>query len=302
MNYDICFSRAELETIKNIGEFNDYLSLSKILPKSRSQTYRVVKSLKEKGVLSVDQSIFLSNPIEMKKIIVQSNIPYIKQLIVVLKKYPNLIGIFRKSGIPILLELLEPKTIKEIKEKTSSDEQTIYKIIRKAREISLIRKNTENKYELNAESWPEAEEFFKLLKKQEISFDKRVPVDSTIYYKSRADILFSNSRTIADATLTAFSVFDKYGIEVKTNTNYYYLPVKKLTKQEIFNHALLITKVEKNIRNLIFIAIFFKKNNIRSDAEIVTNLKKVISGLTVEGYPSKQELIEKAKMYGVDIE
>ena len=151
-------------------------------------------------------------------------------LVLLLKKYPNLINLFQGVGIIILLEFLHPKTVKAVQNNTLFDEQTVYKVLQKAKQISLVTKKDKTYY-INEKTWPEAINFFLDLYKQEMSFDIRVPSDSIIYYKSKRDVLFSNLREIEGTELTAFSAFDKFGVKVFPATNYYYLPKNKLSKE-----------------------------------------------------------------------
>jgi len=284
MNSDISFSSAELEALRHVGEFKDYRELAAILGKSKAQAYRTLNSLKKAGVIQ-DSGL--------------ANLPYLKQLVLLVKKYPKLIGIFRSSGLAILLELTSLKTVKEIKNNTLFDEQTIYKTLQKSAKISLVTKE-KKQYLLNEKAWPDAVDFFRGLERQEMSFDSRIPSDSIIYYKSKSEILFSNQRQL-DATATAFSDFGRFGAKIFPLTNYYCLPKRELSKADVFKHALIIAKKEPDIRNLTFIAIFMLKNNVRSDDEIVKSLKKILAGNSIKGYPSRQELAEKAMVYGVEL-
>ena len=287
---DIVFSSTELKVIQNVGDFQGVDELTKLLNKSKVQTYRALSALRKKGVLE-------GNNI--------AQLPYLKKLILLIKKYPKLIRVLRGTGIPVLLELREPKKVEEIASNVQLSEQLVYKTIQRAREQSLVSKMG-RKYSLNRGVWPDVVAFFDDLFEQVMSFDERIPRDSVIYYKTCKGLLFSNKREL-DATPTAFSVFDEYGVKLYPITNYYYLPKKKLSKQDVFNHALVVVKKEfeeKNeydVRSLIFIALFFLKNNVRSDNGIVKDLIKVISGRKIEGYPSREELKEKAAVYGVEL-
>ena len=173
----------------------------------------------------------------------------------------------------------------------------MYKLIQSGRRIGLILK-VKNKFVINENNWPKLKEFLQELLKQEMSFDKRVPKNSIIYFKSEKEILFSTSETI-NASKAAFLAFSEFGITVLPLTNYYYLPKRKLSATEVFDQALLITKTDFGYRNLVFLAMFLLKNNIKSDDEIVKNLYRVFAGIDLPNYPSKKDLQEKAKLYGL---
>jgi hypothetical protein len=284
-------SKSELRALALIDEFNNLESLAKLLNKSIPQTYRILGLLSKKDIVKNYSLV---------------GVPYLKNLVMLLKKYPNLIEVFHSAGLGILLELITPKTVKDIHNSTMIDEQTIYKVIQKAKNISLVEKKGKFLC-LNKVAWPEAVSFFSELERQELSFDKRVPSDSMIYCKSKRDILFSNFRPLEDAELTAFSAFEKFGVKVFPATNYYYLPKNNLSKDEVFKHALLITNKEHeltkewNMRFVIFLVIFVLKNKSRSNDPLAKKIKLAISGVKVEGFPSIEELKEKAAVYGVEL-
>ncbi len=284
MKYFVSFSRAELEALRLVDSFDDVEAIVKALRVSQSQAYRVVKKLKAKGV--ADKGVLVSAP-------------YLKKLVLLLRKYSNLVSVFRDSNLAILLQMLSPKTVKEVSELLSCDEQTVYKLIQQARRIGFVLK-IKNQFVINGNNWSLGKEFLEDLLRQEMSFDKRTPKDSVIYFKSEKEILFSTSNSI-DASRAAFSGFADFGVKVLPVTNYYYLPKKKLVAQEVFDQALLVTKLDFDYRHLVFLAIFLLKHNVKSGDEIVKNLYRVFGGLSIDGYPSKRDLQEKVRLYGVNL-
>jgi len=284
MKYYVSFSRNELEALRLFDSFGETEELTKTLHLSLSQTYRVVKKLKDKAVINKDVLV---------------SAPYLKKLVLLLRKHPNLISVLRDSNLAILLQLLSPKTVKEISELLLCDEQTTYKLVQQARHIGLVLK-IKNRFVINGTNWPLGKEFLEDLLRQEMSFDKRTPKDSVIYFKSEKEILFSTSSTV-DASRAAFSAFADFGIKVLPVTNYYYLPKKKLSVQEVLDQALLVTKLDFDYRNLVFLAIFLLKHNVKSNDEIIKNLYRVFGGVVIDRYPSKNDLQEKAKLYGVSL-
>lgn len=284
MNYFVSFSKNELEALRLLDNFDDIWAVAKALNLSQSQAYRVVKKLKEKGV--VNKGVLVSAP-------------YLKKLFLLLRKNPNLVSILRDSNLAILLQLLSPKTVKEISGLLNCDEQTVYKLIQQARRIGLVLK-IKNKFVINGANWPFGKEFLEDLLRQEMSFDKRTPKDSVIYFKSEKEILFSTNSSV-DASRAAFSAFADFEVKVLPVTNYYFFPKKKFVAREVFGQALLVTKTDFDYRNLVFLAIFLLKHNVKSDDEIVKNLYRVFGGSSIDGYPSKKDLQEKAKLYGVSM-
>ena len=231
-------SSTELKVIEQIAKNNKSINLiAKSIKKSNKQVYRAVKKLKEIG--------FIDNSLEPIKS-VHNNL--LQQLIL---EYPSLISPLSNSGINIFASILEPKTIKEIIQKTGLKKGIIYKKFRIVKNISLVTKKN-NKYALNEKIWPKLKDFFLELNKYEEIIDKRIPASSIIYFKNEKEIIFSNKEEL-NAALTAFSKYKQYNLKLLLPVYYYYLPNKELTKKEIFQHSLYIAEKEKSIRNLTYV-------------------------------------------------
>ncbi|HOW29874.1 MAG TPA: hypothetical protein PK685_04360, partial [archaeon] len=163
----------------------------------------------------------------------------------------------------------------------------------------FIKENKE--YIVNYSVWPDLIDFLKEYKSFQGNYDYRVPVGSTIYYKNEKEIVFSIKQNI-DATLTSFSAFKDYNLLIYTLENFYYLPKKKLTKQEILLHTLAIVEKTKEFRDRMYLALFYYKykdefKDIKH--EILDNLNKIFSGEKIDRYPPLKEIKEKAKVYDI---
>ena len=187
--------------------------------------------------------------------------------------------------------------------KTSGLKRTqIFKKIKEARSISLVKKVNHN-YSLNETLWAKAFTFFEELNKYNETIDERVPVNSMIYYKTSGEIIFSNIEKI-DATLTAFSAYEKYGIKILSGKSYYHLPKRKLTRKEVFKHSLIIAKKTHNLQDLIIVTLFFAKykNELLSvKDELLVDIKKVLKGESLLGYPTLAEIKDRAEVYDITI-
>ena len=280
-------SSTELKVIEQIAKNNKSINLiAKSIKKSNKQVYRAVKKLKEIG--------FIDNSLEPIKS-VHNNL--LQQLIL---EYPSLISPLSNSGINIFASILEPKTIKEIIQKTGLKKGIIYKKFRIVKNISLVTKKN-NKYALNEKIWPKLKDFFLELNKYEEIIDKRIPASSIIYFKNEKEIIFSNKEEL-NAALTAFSKYKQYNLKLLLPVYYYYLPNKELTKKEIFQHSLYIAEKEKSIRNLIYIALFyikFKKELSKIKHEIINNINIILKGKSLLNYPTLKEIKEKAQIYDI---
>lgn len=286
------FSKTELRLISELGNGNkSIINLAKALKISVSQTYRIAKNLNNNNILSLEKNILVP---EMKT--------HVSLLLNLLSKARNLSNPLSGVGIEIYSSIILPKTIKEIEKETNLHKTTIFKKINQGKKMSLVL--IENKkYRINEKIWKDAKEFFIELKKYEDSIDKRIPLNSLIYHKNSKEILFSNKEDL-DAEKTAFSSYEKYGIKLLLITNYYYLPKKDISKKEVFIHSLYIAEKEKEIRQILFISLFYlkyKKELSNVTHEIITNLNNIFLGENISGYPTLNEIKDRADVYNIKV-
>jgi len=285
-------SKTELKVISELGNGNNKIpNIAKSLKISISQTYRIVEKLSQKEIINFSKGILQP---KMKT--------HINLLLKLMAKAKNLANPLSSTGIKIYTAITIPKTTKEIEETTGLHKTTVIKKLNQGKKMSLI--SLKNKrYSINEKLWSDAKELFEELKKYDEIIDERVPANSIIYYKNDKEILFSNKKEI-EAQKTAFSAYEDYGIKLLLTTNYYFLPKKKLNKKEIFQHALYITEKEKEIRQIIFLTLFylkFKKEIKKIKSQLLQNIISVINGNKINGFPTLEEIKERAKIYRIKI-
>lgn len=284
-------SQIELKILEQIAQGNcDIKEIAGNLKKHNSRIYRTKQELIKKEIVN-----FSNGKLEPKRS------PHIILLLQLLSKYPNLVPLLSGSGIPILTALLEFNTIKKIEKNTEFEKSIIYRKIKQAILISAVIHTHKKTYALNKKIWNDLIKFLEELKKYNETTDPRIPANSTIYYKTPKEIIFSNKNKL-QAELTGFSAYNQFGIKLLLPTNYYYLPKKHLTKEEIFTHSLNITQKETDIKNITFIAFFYIKyidELQKIKHPIINKIKLVLKGENIEGYPTLEELKEKAKVYDI---
>ena len=88
-----------------------------------------------------------------------------------------------------------------------------------------------------------------------------------------------------------------------TITNYYYLPKKKLTKEDILLHSLYVVEKDMDISSLIFVALFYAKfkKEFKIKHLILMNLSAVLAGGEIKGYPKYQEIKDRAEVYNIEV-
>jgi predicted transcriptional regulator len=285
------FSKSEILLLEQVAKGNKLIkSLALALKLKKRRIYIIVNNLVKKNFIRQ-----LNGNIEPKEFL------HVKLFLELLATYPNLSPAISESGIPILTALLKVSKIEEISRETGFKKTTIYTKLAKARKRSIIKKVQTN-YKLNEKLWKKLIDFLVELNKYELMTDKRIPSGSTIYYKKDEEIIFASKQEV-NAERTAFSTYEKYGIKLLTVKNYYYLPKKKLTKEEILKHSIYIFEKTKSIRDLIYIALFYAKfkNKFKINHEILKNLNIVLQKGIVKGYPSYQEIKDRAEIYEIKV-
>jgi len=286
-------SQTELKVLEQVAYGNDRIEdIAQNLHRSNSQIYRAQQSLSKYGFLHLN-----NGNLEPAKS------TYSSLILILLSKYPNLIELFSDSGLKILSSILKPKSINEITKDTNLKRSTIYKKIRIGRNISAITMNNNHKFTINEKIWPNLREYLEVNKKLEETTDNRIPINSIIYYKNEDEILFSNKSEL-NATLTAFSKYDKYRIKLFLPTHFYYLPNRELSKEEILLHSIYIVNKEKDYRYLTYATLFYIKfrnefSNIKHP--LLKKLESILKGNTIEGYPTIDEIKEKGLIYDIRI-
>jgi len=285
-------SRTELQILMELARGNKNISgIAKALIRSKAQVYRSGQKLLRNGFILRSNGFY--EPVKEA---------YVNLLLQLLGNFPSLIEPFSGSGLKVFIALLEPKGIAELMQETRLGRAQVFKKIKQARAISLIRyENSE--YYLNEKLWSKVFGFLWELKAHEETVDPRVPADSMIYFRNEKEIVFS-SREELDASLTGFSAYEQYGIKLLMGTNYYCLPKRRLGKEEIFRHSLFIAEKDFEIRQIISVALFYakyKKNLKRVKHLILDNINKVFEGQRIPGYPALDEIRDRADVYHIKI-
>ncbi len=285
-------SKTELQILAQMAAGNNSINkIAAALNKSLPQIYRSGQKLIRKGWIIPSRREYWPIKNTLCSLLLQN-----------LMEFPSLIESFSDSGILILSQLTEPKSWQELKNGLKISRTNIFKKIGQAKAISLL-KQEKRKYVLNDKIWSKVVNFLRELNTYEENVDSRVPLTSTIYYKTEKEIVFSSLEEL-DAALTAFSAYERYGIKLISQTKYYFLPKKKLSKKEVFIHSLYVTEKEREARNLIYSAVFYlkhKKTLKTVKHYLVDEIKLMLEGQQIPGYPSLREIREKAEMYDIKL-
>jgi predicted transcriptional regulator len=257
------------------------------LKKSIKQVYKAKKYLLQKGFILSGE---VSSP------------THVSLLIQLMRQYHSLIPLLADSGIKILISILLPKTICEITQETRVKKSMVYRKIKEGLKVSVVIKH-KNQYVVNERIWPLLKVFLAELHMFEQNTDFRVPVGSIIYYKHKDEIVFTSPLKL-EATETAFSVYEKYGIKLFVPIYFYSLPKQELSLKKIFIHSLYVAEKEKSVRYFTYCAlcyIKFKKQLLRIQHPVLENIKAILINKKISGYPSLHEIKEKAELYDIKL-
>jgi len=286
-------SQTELKILEQVANGNERIEdIAQTLHRSNSQIYRAQQRLSEYGFLHLN-----NGNLEPEKS------TYSSLILILLSRYSNLIELFSDSGLKILMSILKPKSVNEIMRDTNLKKSTIYKKIRIGRNISAITVDNKHKFTINEKIWPNLRDYLEENKKLEEITDNRIPVNSVIYHKNEDEILFSNKFEL-NATLTAFSKYEKYGIKLLLPTHFYYLPNRELSKGEILLHSIYIVNREKDYRYLTYIALFylkFRNEFSKIKHPILKKIESILKGKTIDEYPTLDEIKEKGLLYDIRV-
>lgn len=284
-------SNGEILLLEQVAKGNKSITLIALaLKKSQAQIYLYAKALSDKSLARLTKG-----SIEPKRV------TYLSLLLQILSKIPNLTPILSGTGIPIFTAMLKPSTIEEISSETGYKKTAIYKKLKEAKKRSLVKKSLKT-FEINDKMWAGLKEALEEIKKSELKTDPRIPASAIIYYKKGDEIVFSSKEEL-DAPKTAFSAYKDYGIDLLNITNFYYLPKKALSKEDVLRHSLCIAEKDMDIRFLIFIALFYAKyrKELKIKHPILININMVLSGKEVKGYPKYPEIKDRAEVYKIEV-
>ncbi|MEK6970455.1 MAG: helix-turn-helix domain-containing protein [archaeon] len=286
------FSQTELKALSEVGKGDATVDrIAQALEIGRAQMYRVVQSLAKKGILSVQRGL-----------IVPDRKTHVNMLLTTLARAPQLSIPLSGTGFQIYAVAIEPKTLSQLAKETGLHKTTLIKKINQGNRISLLL-HKEKMYRVNEKVWPQVREFLIEFKKYEESIDPRIPVNAVIYFKNEDEIIFSSDEEL-DATLTAFSAYENFGIKLYNITYFYYLPKKKLTAEEVFRHSIYVTQKTGEIRHIIFVALFYLKHGeklSKVEHPIIEKLKRTFYGEKFGGFPSLQEIKDRAAVYDLEV-
>jgi hypothetical protein len=217
--------------------------------------------------------------------------------------------LFGGSSERMLLALSKPSSLEELRRKTGLAQSTTYQTLRRLMILGVVRK-LDDIYALADDQ--DLKAFLNMLERER----------EAVGLEPYAILIRSNGFKLkkvpagrqARGSLTAFSLFGRYGVEYESPHDYYLEPQKEVSIEEVLVHALAASegKAEGTM-----CAVFYMKNLDKIDPAKVkplarkfgvlslwVDLQNYIRGLRVlnaEAFLLWDEFVDKASLYGVPV-
>ncbi len=156
-----------------------------------------------------------------------------------------------KKSVRILTLLIEPQTLVDIVVGSGLSEKTVRRVLGRLMEMGIVRK-FDGLYELTSESTIRV--FFRVIRSNLWSVDKRINIR---WAKGLVRLVEVPRNIKIDGSLTAFSVFDKYGVPVEFPNDFYVIPKESLSLEDIVIHSIILAD---DPYKMTLVAVFIAKN------------------------------------------
>ncbi len=193
------------------------------------------------------------------------------------------------------------KSIESLEKETGIPKKTVYRYLNDFIHLGAIWRSKQGRtylYSFNFIIWPELKDFVTAL--LEYKAVLLVPREALLIKGYGNSVLFKSIRQ-QDATTTSFSAYWEYGIDLGLRDNYYTLPNREITIEEVFIHSL---DSAEDLRQRLFCILFYLKNRNkleRVDHPMMKQIKAVLKGESIKGYPSLEEVEDRAELYEIEL-
>ena len=280
------FSESELILLHHYSNGIDGAkTLAEKMEKTRSQIYNIIKELKRKGILTNSEGIEISSD------------AFAIRLMRVMHNSKERATLLSDSGLDILIELREPRTVEELETILGISKPSIYRKIRIGRIASAIVKEGK-RYHVNTKTWNGLYELLNSAADRKEVFDERVPRNSEILGRVGNEVIFSCPNG-SEYPFTGFSAFGEFDFDAISNKNYYTTSKKPMDIQTAFEDAYTITKSLNDYRLRLLLMLFYNLNMDRIDPPIeFKNLyDRIQNGEEILRWPTQKDIAERMEIY-----
>jgi DNA-binding transcriptional ArsR family regulator len=194
-----------------------------------------------------------------------------------------------------------PRSLEDLAMETGIPADTLYGYLRGFLRLAVVKRSRKGKayrYSFNYILWSELKDFVAYLLEYQVL--RLIPREALLIKSYGNRVLFKSIR-LQDATPTSFSAYGDYGIELGLRDNYYTLPKRDLSIQEVFIHSL---DSAGELSQRLFCILFYSKNRDKLEAidhPMMKDLKAVLQGERIRGYPTLEDIVDRADLYGIQL-
>jgi predicted transcriptional regulator len=194
-----------------------------------------------------------------------------------------------------------PKSLEALATETSIPSDTLYGYLKGFLRLGVVKRSREGKaylYSFNYILWSELKDFVTAF--LEYQALRLVPREALLIKSYGNSVLFKSIRQ-QDATPTSFSAYGEYGIDLGLRDNYYTLPKRELSIEEVFIHSL---DCVEDLRQRLFCILFYLKNRHKLegvDHPMMKDINAVLQGERIKGYPTLDDIEDRAELYDIEL-
>lgn len=194
-----------------------------------------------------------------------------------------------------------PRSLEDLAMETGILADTLYGYLKGFLRLAVVKRSRKGKayrYSFNYILWSELKDFVASLLEYQVL--RLVPREALLIKSYGSHVLFKSIR-LQDATPSSFSAYGNYGIELGLRDNYYTLPKRELSIQEVFLHSL---DSSGELPQRLFCILFYLKNRDKLesiDHPMMKDLKAVLQGKNIRGYPTMEDVMDRADLYGIQL-
>ena len=235
-----------------------------------------------------------------------SGAAFSRDLAAILEEDGSMAEVLSGWGVPFLAFVIQEgaATANEVAAGTGMSVPAAYIHARKFISRGIIRKEGE-RLEFNRAAWEKLYAFITSYKSHWLASHNGVPVGARVYYEGMGFVVFSFRTRAANASLTAFSLYEKYGIALMDGEKYYRSPPGRGSIKEVFLDSLRIASSpgSESIRRRLYCFLFYLKNRkllkgVRhNDMDVMEDI--VAGKAAPAGYPSGEEIRRMCEEYDI---
>lgn len=195
-----------------------------------------------------------------------------------------------------------PKSVEVLSDETGFELETVYRYLKDFINLGVVSRTKKSRaflYSFNYLLWADLKDFVTSL--LVYCAWNLVPQKALLLRSYGGSVLFKSLRKRHNATPTSFSVFGEYGIKLGMRDYYYTLPKRELSLKEIFIHSL---DSAEDLRQRLFCILFYLKYKDKLEGvehPMMEEIKTVLNGEKMKGYPSVEDIKERAKLYEIKL-